>query len=549
MPTSPQPHPAEQPEQPEQPEHSNAVEQPNPPLAGERFAPQSPAPAGPPSTADTRGTTRVPLPSQLSRRAFGGVVGATAATAAAVAAAGPAAAATSRAARDTGAAAAGPRAGRPEHGGEAEGEFEAATDRRSRRPNILFILADDLGWADLSSYGSPDIHTPHLDRLARQGVRFTQAYSGSATCSPTRFSLYTGRYPGRTRGGLAEPIADKSVGLDPNHPTLASLLRDAGYATALIGKWHCGYLPDYSPTRSGWDEFFGNFGGALEYYSKLGLSGEYDLYEGDAEYKDLRYYTRILTERASDYVRRGHGGKPWLLNLNFTTPHWPWIAEGDEEESARLTARIRAGEKGVLNHREGGSLAKYREMVRDLDASVGTVLAALRDSGEEHNTLVIFSSDNGGERWSYQWPLSGNKSTLQEGGIRVPNLVRWPARLRRNQVSHEPLASYDWTATLLEIAGARPHPAYPLDGVSLAGYLLRGERLAERDLFWRVRGERALRRGDWKYYRGADGRDRLFHLTNDPREQANHATTDRARLARLRAAWEKVDAGLLPYEG
>ncbi|TGB08977.1 sulfatase-like hydrolase/transferase [Streptomyces sp. MZ04] len=133
-----------------------------------------------------------------------------------------------------------------------ERPFRAARRPGGKRPNILFVLGDDLGWADLSSYGSPHISTPNLDRLARQGVRFTDAYSGSATCSPTRFSLYTGRFPGRTKGGLAEPIADRSVGLEPTHPTLAWLLRDAGYATALIGKWHCGYLPDYSPTRSGW---------------------------------------------------------------------------------------------------------------------------------------------------------------------------------------------------------------------------------------------------------------------------------------------------------
>ncbi|RPK49284.1 Arylsulfatase [Streptomyces sp. ADI91-18] len=295
--------------------------------------------------------------------------------------------------------------------GRSERPFRAARERRSRRPNILFILGDDLGWADLSSYGSPHIKTPNLDRLARQGVRFTDAYAGSATCSPTRFSLYTGRYPGRTEGGLAEPIADRSAGLEPTHPTLASLLRDAGYATALIGKWHAGYLPDYSPTRSGWEEFFGNFGGALEYYSKLGLGGEYDLYEGDAEYKDLR----------------------------------------------------------------------------------------------------------------------------------------WPARIDGGQVSHVPVFSPDWTATLLELAGTRADRAYPLDGASLAGYLLRGEKAAERDLFWRVRGERALRRGDWKYYRGKTGRDQLFNLAGDLREQADRAAAEPDRLARLRAAWEQTDAGLLPY--
>ncbi|WP_030292356.1 sulfatase [Streptomyces katrae] len=466
----------------------------------------------------------------LSRRAFGSAVGATAAAAAVGLGAAPA-----QAAQET----AGPK----------EREFRAARGRHSRRPNILFVLGDDLGWADLSSYGSPHIKTPNLDRLARQGVRFTDAYSGSATCSPTRFSLYTGRYPGRVAGGLAEPIADKSAGLEPTHPTLASMLRDAGYATALIGKWHCGYLPDHSPTKSGWDEFFGNFGGALEYYSKLGLGGEYDLYEGDATYKDLRYYTRIITERAAEYVSRDHGGRPWLLNLNFTTPHWPWIADGDTVASAEVERRIKAGDTRALWHQDGGSVEKYRQMVEDLDRSIGEVLKALERSGQADDTLIVFSSDNGGERFSYNWPLSGNKASLQEGGIRVPNILRWPARIDGGQVSRVPVFTPDWTATLLELAGARPHPAYPLDGASLAGYLLRGEKIADRNLFWRVRGERALRRGDWKYYRGKAGRDQLFHLAGDAREQADKAALEPALLAQLRTAWEKVDAGLLPYPG
>ncbi|MFZ3498723.1 sulfatase-like hydrolase/transferase [Streptomyces sp. 5.8] len=466
----------------------------------------------------------------LSRRAFGGAVGA----AVGLGVAAPAQAAP---------------AAEAQHAGPQEREFRAERGRRSRRPNILFILGDDLGWADLSSYGSPHIKTPNLDRLARQGVRFTDAYSGSATCSPTRFSLYTGRYPGRAKGGLAEPIADKSAGLEPTHPTLASLLRGSGYATALIGKWHCGSLPDYSPTKSGWDEFFGNFGGALEYYSKLGGDGSYDLYEGDAEYKDLRYYTRILTERASEYVSRDHGDKPWLLNLNFTTPHWPWIADGDTEASAEITRRIKAGDRRALWHEDGGSIEKYKQMVEDLDRSIGEVLQALKRSGQEEDTLVFFSSDNGGERFSHNWPLAGNKASLQEGGIRVPNIVRWPARLDGGQVSHVPVFTPDWTATLLELAGARANPAYPLDGVSLAGYLPRGEKVAERNLFWRVRRERALRRGDWKYYRGKAGRDQLFNLAGDIREQADKAALEPARLAELRAAWEKTDAGLLPYPG
>ena len=465
---------------------------------------------------------------EISRRAFGGLVGGGAATALA-------GTATAEAAEGTRAAAERPFRARP-------------ADRGHRRPNVLFILADDLGWADLSAYGAPHIRTPHLDRLAAQGVRFTNGYAGSATCSPTRFSLYTGRFPGRTPGGLAEPIGSRTQRLDPGHPTLASLLKKAGYDTALIGKWHCGFLPDYSPTRSGWDEFFGNFGGALEYFSKLGQLGEYDLYEGDAAYRDLRYYTTVLTERAVEYVGRDHD-RPWLLNLNFTTPHWPWLTEDDEEAGAEIAARIRGGGQVLpaLLHRDGGSVEKYREMVESLDAAVGEVLAALRRSGRERDTVVVFASDNGGERFSYQWPLSGAKSELLEGGIRVPTILRWPARIDARQVSHEPVYSPDWTATLLELGGARPDPAYPLDGHSLAGYLLRGEEIPERDLFWRVRGNRALRRGDFKYHQDSSGRDHLFDLAEDPREQADLAAARPELLAELKRAWEAIAEGLLPY--
>ena len=266
----------------------------------------------------------------------------------------------------------------------AERRFEALRGGgRLPRPNLLVILADDLGWADLSCFGAPVIRTPNLDRLAASGVRFTQAYSASSVCSPTRFGLYTGRYPGRLAGGLQEPIAAPSeiAGIPLEHPTLASLLKQQGYETALIGKWHCGFLPWFSPTRLGWDEFFGNFSGAIDYFSKLDGSGRYDLYEDEVEYEDLRYYTEVVTEAAVDYLRRDHDA-PWLLNLNFTTPHWPWEGPRDQDVSRELTTRIRAGEPGVLFHYDGGSLEKYTEMVENLDLSIGKVLGALSRSGQ-----------------------------------------------------------------------------------------------------------------------------------------------------------------------
>ncbi|MEU6037461.1 sulfatase-like hydrolase/transferase [Actinomadura sp. NPDC047616] len=416
------------------------------------------------------------------------------------------------------------------------------------RPNFLIIIGDDLGWADLGCYGAPRIRTPHLDRLAREGVRFTDAYSAAAVCSPTRFALYTGRYPGRLRGGLEEPIArpDELHGIPPGHPTLASLLRGAGYATAMFGKWHCGFLPWYSPLKSGWDTFFGNLSGAVDYYSKISSTGA-DLYEGEVPAESLEYYTDVIADRAAGFVR-DHRDRPWLLNLNFTAPHWPWEAPGDRAVSAEITARVKAGDGRALRHADGGSLATYTKMVEALDAAVGRVLRALRDSGRERDTFVLFTSDNGGERWSYQWPLSGAKGGLNEGGIRVPNILRWPARIRPRQVSHVPVITHDWTATILEAAGIRPAASHPLDGHSLVPYLLKGARPPERDLFWRTRAEGAVRRGRWKYLRRQDG-ETLHDLTADPREQADLAARHPDVLRALRGRWQEIDKELLPYEG
>jgi arylsulfatase A-like enzyme len=434
--------------------------------------------------------------------------------------------------------------------GPDERPFRALRRNAGPPPNLLVILADDLGWADLSCYGAPTIRTPNLDRLAAWGVRFTQSYSASSVCSPTRFGLYTGRYPGRLAGGLKEPISTPNEidGIPLDHPTLATLLKGRGYETALIGKWHCGYLPWFSPTRLGWDEFFGNFSGGLDYFSKINHNGAYDLYEDEVEHQDLRYYTHVITERTVEFLRREHSD-PWLLNLNFTTPHWPWEGPGDKAVSDELTARIAAGEPGVLFHNDGGSVETYTEMVEDLDRAIGKVISALRSSGELENTLVFFASDNGGERFSYYWPFSGGKGAVLEGGIRVPTILSWPGRLRRRQVSDAPVVSMDWTATFLELAGAAPDPVYPLDGVSLVDHLFRGKRAPNRDLFWRMNGERALRRGDLKYVQLADGEDHLYDLAADLREQADLAAKREHDLESLRGAWEAVNETLLPYPG
>lgn len=423
-----------------------------------------------------------------------------------------------------------------------------ANGRRPRRPNILVILADDLGAADLGCYGSPNIRTPNLDRLARSGVRYTQGYAASAVCSPNRVSLYTGRYPGRIAGGLPEPIGEPNErdGIPPDHPTLASLIKGQGYDTAMFGKWHGGYLPWFGPLKSGWDEFYGNYSGAVDYFSKLNHNGDYDLYDGEDVTEDPRYYTDIVTEKAVGYIGKRHN-RPWLLNINLTTPHWPWEGPGDKETSDELTARMEAGEERVLFHEDGGSLDTYREMVESLDHSIGRIVNSLRRSGQLRNTLILFAGDNGGERFSYQWPLTGQKASVNEGGIRVPMMLSWPGEIAPRQLDDAPVYTQDWTATLLELAGAEAHADYPLDGVSLVEHLLRRRGIPERDMFWRMEDGRALRRGNLKYAR-IDGTDRLYDLASDVREQADLAAKRPDDLAALRRAWERIDATLLPYE-
>ncbi len=438
-----------------------------------------------------------------------------------------------------------------------------SSGRPDTRPNLIFILADDLGWADLGCFGSPHITTPHLDKLAADGIRFTHAYAGSSWCSPTRFSLYTGRTPGRLEAGLEEPLRTRNEvnGIPAEHPTLPSLLVDAGYDTAMFGKWHCGWLPWFSPLKAGFQKFFGNLDGAIDYFEHIGTLGEEDLYEGETPIEMVGYYTDLVADRAAEYVQeqRKH---PFYLQINFTAPHWPWEGRGDADVGARIRADYEAGVVPFpLLHTDGGSLAKYAELVETMDEAIGRVLGALDTAGKTDDTMIVFCSDNGGERWSMNWPFIGEKGDLTEGGIRVPFVMRWPAAIDAHQISDAPNITMDWMATMLDAAGTRPHPDYPLDGVSLLPWLVDGERYPEHDLFWRIASQGALRRGTYKYLR--DGRDRailgnwprrywpktefLYDVTVDGREAADVARHHPELVAELRDAWDRVDAGLVPY--
>jgi arylsulfatase A-like enzyme len=442
-----------------------------------------------------------------------------------------------------------------------------------RRPNILFILADDLGYGDLSCYGRPDYQTPNLDRLATQGIRFANAYSASPVCTPTRCAFITGRYPARTAVGLQEPLTEKrdlgervmTLGLPPEHPTVASLLKSNGYETALIGKWHLGYLPKFGPTKSGFEEFYGIMSGAADFFTHKDMAGDLDFYEGEVPVERVGYTTDMLTKRAVEYISKrrkapgkGSSARPFYLSLHYTAPHWPWEGPRDEQFSRTLGL-------GYDAFVSGGSLKTYAAMMKSMDDGIGEVLKALDQSGLANNTLVIFTSDNGGERFSYNWPFAGQKFSLWEGGIRVPAIVRWPGVVPGGRVTQQLAITMDWTATMLAVGNAKADPAFPLDGIDLTSDISHptsstsiqhlasnilsstsiqhpASSISPRTFFWRNSNQSAVLKGRWKYlHDGAN--EYLFNLEVDERERANFRTQNAAMFEQLKkefAEWEKT---------
>jgi arylsulfatase A-like enzyme len=411
----------------------------------------------------------------------------------------------------------------------------------SSRPNLVLVLADDLGYADLGCYGARASFTPHLDRMAAQGLRFTDGYANSPVCSPTRFALMTGRYQYRLRGAAEEPIAGSArgradLGLPHSHPTLPSLLRAAGYHTALVGKWHLGYAPHFSPLASGYAEFFGPLGGVIDYFSHCDRAGVHDLFEGEEEIRLSGYVTDLISDRACEVIRRQRDA-PFMLSVHYTAPHWPWEAREDEAESKRIGNRIL--------HVDGGSVETYRTMIRQMDEGIGRILETLEYEGLARNTLVVFTSDNGGERFSDTWPFVGRKMDLLEGGIRVPLIARWPESIAAGTTTAQTAITMDWVATMLDAAHVAPHPHYPLDGMSLLATFTDPARVVPRELFWRMkhRDQRAMRYGTWKYL-AQDGFEYLYDLHRDPRERANLAQREAARFEDLRDRYARWAASM-----
>jgi arylsulfatase B len=416
-----------------------------------------------------------------------------------------------------------------------------AESRTARRPNLVLIVADDLGYAELGG----DIPTPHLDRLAASGVRCTAGYVTASLCSPSRAALLTGRYQQRF-GHEINPVEETNdrpeVGLPPSERTLADHLRGAGYATGLVGKWHLGNHPPYFPRRRGFDEFFG-FLREGHYYLPPPFDGpphhfrprepDYNrlnpLLRNEAEIDEPRYLTDAFGQEAAGFIDR-HSGRPFFLYLAFNAPHSPM--------QASPTAYARFAHVADPHRRV------FAAMVASLDDAVGRVLEALRRNGLERDTLVVFLSDNGGptaELTSRNDPFSGGKGQLLEGGIRVPFLVSWPARLAGGRTYDRPVSALDILPTALAAVGASIPER---DGVDLTPFLA-GERTDDPHpaLYWRMGGAGAIREGRWKLLRSrSDEPFRLYDLDADVKESRDLAESqpDRARtLADRWTAWNR----------
>lgn len=394
------------------------------------------------------------------------------------------------------------------------------------QPNILLIVSDDAGYSDFGFQGCKDIPTPHLDKLAREGLRFTQGYVPGCVCSPSRAGMLTGKNPSRI--GHEDNLSDRSLGVDANTELLPARLRKLGYHTAGLGKWHLGWADQYQPWNRGFDEFYGFLGGGSEYLPKN--NQPIPMLRNGKPTTESEYLTTALGREAVNLITHP-SDHPWFLYLAFNAVHSPMQSSPNSETA--------------LTHIPNKKRRTLAAMTIALDDAVGRVLAALDASGQRDHTLVVFINDNGGATYSdfHNAPLRGHKGTLFEGGIRVPFLIRWPAMLPAGKTYDSPVCGLDLLPTFLAAAGGENSLWQDSDGTNLLPFLT-GKQSARphQQLFWRFNVVASVRDGDWKLIRIKDHDPLLFDLANDPAENHNMAASQPEKTKSLLDAianWEK----------
>ncbi len=412
----------------------------------------------------------------------------------------------------------------------------------ARMPNFVIIMADDLGYGDIGCF-SGWIKTPHLDRLAAEGMKLTDFHSSGAVCSPTRAGLMTGRYqqragiPGVVFANPKSPVHEH--GLQNQEITFAELLREAGYATGIFGKWHLGYYPKYNPTKHGFDRFNGYVSGNIDFFSHVDQAGHFDWWQQDEKKDEPGYVTHLITKHAVEFIEENKD-RPFCLYLPHEAPHYPY--QGPQDKALRKVGKPRT--KDELKMPKQQRKKAYREMVKEMDKSVGRVLATLKKHGLETNTLVLFFSDNGATPLGSNGELRGHKGTLWEGGHRVPAIAWWPGHVPAHSTNNSLAISLDVMPTLLSLAKVSVPKGHRLDGRDLSPVLLENKTITDRKLFWQHGNSLAMRNGPWVLIRNARQTKglTLFNLDEDLVQQNNLAAKHPERVQRMEAelhAWYK----------
>lgn len=385
------------------------------------------------------------------------------------------------------------------------------------KPNIILIMADDLGYGDLSCYGNEFIHTPNLDLLASNGILFTDYHSNGSLCSPTRAALMTGKYQQRTGvEGVVTAKSHREVGLSLNEVTLAEELKQYGYNTGMFGKWHLGYDKAFNPTLQGFDEFVGFVSGNVDYHGHIDQEGYLDWWKGDEIENEKGYTTDLISEYAVKYIQENdRGGKeaPFFLYLPHEAPHSPY--------QRRIDKVLReVGTAGTQEVIQDSIASIYKEMVEVMDEGIGKIVQSLKETGKYDNTIVIFISDNGANRYGNNGGLRGFKGGAYEGGSRVPAIFSFPKEIKGGGVNDQTVLSMDLLPTLLDFIGKEPGSA--IDGISIKENLLKQKKLPKRDVFFAYGNKSFIRSGDWKLVSVENnGRKKieLFNLSEDLQER------------------------------